>query len=238
MRWSHPIGRLFTKAEIVRVQIKLSQLRPDLAYLLGPAGEWVDNSDLHATDEFQPNDEHQYTTLARVLIAQSKADQALPLLKRLCQAAESTSRLGDLIEYLVLQSLALQAQRQHDQAFSSLNKALILGQPEGYIRAFVDEGKPMDQLLEHADAERQGISPAYINRIRATFGEVILASGDTQPELQIVSRQSVAVNLVEPLSRRELDVLRLIIAGLKNQEIAEELVVSLNTVRLSHKEYL
>jgi LuxR family maltose regulon positive regulatory protein len=156
--------------------------------------------------------EFQWLILVRVLITQRLPDEAAPLLRYLLQTAESEGRTGRAIEILALQALALQAQARPAQALSALKKALSLGEPEGYVRTFVDEGVPMATLLRRALA--QGIAPNYVRRLLAAFDEPVAGSA-----------------LVEPLTRRELEVLRLIADGLKNREIADHLVISVATVK-------
>jgi LuxR family maltose regulon positive regulatory protein len=103
-------------------------------------------------------------------------------------------------------------------ALASLQRALTLAEPEGYVRLFVDEGPPMASLLRAAGKE--GIAPSYVHRLLAAFGAV-----DTP------GRQ----DLIEPLSERELHVLRLLGTDLDGPDIARELVVSLNTMRTHTK---
>ena len=170
-------------------------------------------------------------------MAQDRFVEALSLLKRLCQAAASTPRNGDLVKYLVWRSLAHQALAQPDLALSTFNQALVLAEPEGYVRSFVDEGEPMVDLLRAAAL--QGLATDYVASLLAAFGEATTddrqracpepAEGTKDQELSAAGLSSSP--LVEPFSERELQVLRLLKTELSGPEIARELVVSVSTVR-------
>ena len=182
---------------------------------LADARGWVAQRGLSPTDELSYLREFEHLTLARVLMAEESLDPALDLLERLAHAAEEGQRSGTLIEIRVVQALAYQMRGDHEPALTTLEAALTLAEPEGYVRTFLDEGPPMAALLKAA--ADQGIAPRYASRLLAAF--------PTAP------RPSAVPGLVEPLSDREQDVLRLLGTDLSGPEIARELVVSLNTVR-------
>jgi len=160
----------------------------------------------------------EHITLARVYIAQGRPDEALEVLKPLLQRAESAGWIGFVIEILALQALALQGQGDILPAVTALERALSLAEPEGYVRIFVDEDEPMADLLRHTAS--RGIAPTYVAKLLAAFEVEGLAvsPSNLQP-------------LIEPLSERELEVLRLLTTHLSSTEIADELVISVNTVR-------
>jgi LuxR family maltose regulon positive regulatory protein len=160
--------------------------------------------------------------VARVLIAEGQPGEALRLLALLLEASEASGRMGSMIKIMVLQALAFQVQGDEKQALSALEQALFLAEPEGYVRTFVDEGEPMARLLRRALTE--GIVPSYVSKLLAAFGE---SAQPAPPAAQALVDQP----LVDPLTQRELEVLRLIAAGLSNREIAQELVVAVSTVK-------
>jgi LuxR family transcriptional regulator, maltose regulon positive regulatory protein len=194
---------------------------------LSDALGWAREQGLSVSDEPYYLREFEHITLARVLLARYKSDhadrslrEAMGLLERLLQAAQAGERTGRVIEILIVQALAHQVQGDIPAALISLQQALSLAEPEGYIRIFVDEGPPMAILLEKA--AKHGIVPNYVHQLLAATGR---APGRT-PVTQV---------LIEPLSERELEVLRLLGTDLNGPEIARELVVSLNTMRTHTK---
>jgi LuxR family maltose regulon positive regulatory protein len=207
-------------------------LRARVWVALGRMGEalgWVSEQGRSVEDDLSYLHEFEHITLARVLLArhttepaQRSLHEATRLLEHLLQAAEDGGRTGSVIEILVLQALAHQTQGDMPAALASLQRALMLSEPEGYVRVFVDEGPPVAILLRAAArvarGEHRGIATNYIRRILAAVDN----NGDITP---------VRHGLIEPLSERELDVLRLLGSDLDGPDIARELVVSLSTVR-------
>ena len=123
-----------------------------------------------------------------------------------------------MIEILVHKALACEVLGDTSSALGSLERALTLAEPEDYLRIFVDEGPPMAKLLN--EAVRQGVQPDYSRKLLAAFESKIAVDYIQQ-----------AQQLIEPLSARELDVLKLVAQGLSNREIAEWLFLALDTVK-------
>jgi LuxR family maltose regulon positive regulatory protein len=164
-------------------------------------------------------------TRARLTMVRGEHDEALRLLEGLREAAEASDRKGNLLEILVLQALALWATNEKERAVTTLTRALVLAEPEGYVRTFVDEGAAMGDLLStalearqrgHLDATR--IPARYLAKLLAILAQESAAPG-------------VGERLSEPLSERELEVLALVASGKSNVEIASSLFVSLSTVK-------
>jgi LuxR family maltose regulon positive regulatory protein len=194
---------------------------------LGEALGWAREQGLSFDDDLSYLREFEHITLARVLLAGYTSEhaarpiqEATRLLEGLLLAAEEGERTGSVIEILVLQALARQSQDDVPAALASLQRALTLAEPEGYVRIFADEGPPMATLLRAA--AKRGTAPGYVRRLLAAVNK----TGDGAPASQ---------GLIEPLSERELDVLRLLGTDLGGPEIARELIVSLNTVRTHTK---
>jgi LuxR family maltose regulon positive regulatory protein len=212
---------------------------------LGDALGWVRAQGLSAQDELSYLHEFEHITLARVLLAHSKSEpagrsgsEAIGLLHRLFEAARAGERTGSVIEILVLLSLAHQMQGDIRAALMTLERALTLAEPEGYVRLFVDEGPAMARLL--SEAAGRNIMPDYTGTLLAAFPEPdkeTRRQGDKEIDRASVSPISRSPglpdpqSLVEPLSQRELAVLRLLKTELSGPEIARELVIGLSTVR-------
>ena len=185
---------------------------------LAEAVSWASEQHLSAEDDLAYVREYEHLTLARILLARRTAERsrevagtAYRLLERLRGAAEEGGRIGTLIEVLTLEAVA-------HRAAGPLEQALRLAEPEGYARIFLDEGAAITSLLEAVGREHP--TWAYPRLLLEGGGRTVTAAG--QP-------------LVDPLSTRELDVLRLLASDLDGPGIARELVVSLNTVRTHTK---
>jgi len=192
---------------------------------LNAATQWVKERGLSIDDELSQRQEAEHAVLARILIKQDRLDEADHLLKRLIENAKACTHNRTIIEMRLLKALTFYKKNEIDSALDELKQALALAEPEGFIQTFVIEGQPMAELLEKilgekkktAAKEKFSFSRAYAKKLLLVFK----ASKPPKKDL----------GLAEPLSQRELEVLHLIAAGLTNQEIAQKLFISLNTVR-------
>jgi LuxR family maltose regulon positive regulatory protein len=161
-------------------------------------------------------------TQARVLISQDDPSPALSILEPYRQQMEARGWADERLKAMVLQALALYEHDDKKQAVRLLGEALTLTEPEGFVRLFLDEGPRMVKLLSAAAAE--GIRLAYVNKLLAAF---TAEPKEQQPTASVPGSSALA----EPLSPRELEVLRLIATGLSNQEICARLFLALDTVK-------
>ncbi len=159
---------------------------------------------------------------ARVYLAQGDPSAALSLLSPFRRQMETNGWADELLKVMVLQAVALHELGDKDRAVQLLGEALALAEPGGFIRLFVDEGAPMAQLL--LEAASLGVIPDYTGKLLAAFDAEVQKS---QPQSGLSSVQP----LIEPLSQRELEVLRLIAQGLSNHQISERLFLALDTVK-------
>jgi LuxR family transcriptional regulator, maltose regulon positive regulatory protein len=220
------VANLFNPVPVQRARLLLAQ--GDVA----AAARWTQDRGLGVDDEATYQKEREHLVLARVLLAQDRPQPALALLDRLHAPAAAQGRTGSVIEIQVLQALALAASGDEASAVGALAGALTLACPQGYVRVFADEGAPMGVLLgrlvaaqraEHAAAHAVPLS--CLARVLQALGQKHAAPG-SRP------RTAAAVpGLVEQLTARELEILRLVAAGTPNQRIAEQLVVTLDTVK-------
>jgi len=202
------------------------------------AAQWTTAAGLSPDDEPDYPREPAYLVLARALLALGDPGPALTLLQRLLGAAASQGRTASIIEIQALRALALAAGGDHTSALGVLTDALTLARQHGYVRVIADEGAPMRALLTRLSAARpdrqdeltgagpgqqDAIDPGYLATLLRAFGQT-----DAAPP---PGRAAAPPGLAEPLTERELEVLRLLAAGRSNQRIAHELVVALDTVK-------
>ena len=208
--------------EALKARIYLKQGR------LSKAQNWAREQGLSIDDEISYLREFEHLTLARVLVAEYQSSHvegtvrgALHLLDRLLVAAEEGKRIGSAIEISIVQALAHHARDNRAKALESLKRALKLAEPEGYLRIFVDEGKMMTALLTSLSEshEDEGLQE-YIRRL--------MSASEKQVEN---TPAAVHQPLIDSLSQRELEVLRLVEQGLSNDQISKKLFLSVSTVK-------
>jgi LuxR family maltose regulon positive regulatory protein len=209
-----PVAAVRTRLRIRRNELTLAQ-------------DWARERQLSAEDVSSYLREYEHLTLARLLIAEHRAEpagrdieDARTLLDRLLTAAEHGGRSATVIEILILQAAAHEASGESGAALAALHRAVTLAQPDGFVRLFIDEGLPITALLKAL--RKQPAAPAYVHHLIASTATI--APHPAQPG-----------ELIDPLSERELDVLRLLGGDLGGPDIARRLSVSLNTVRTHTK---
>jgi LuxR family maltose regulon positive regulatory protein len=197
---------------------------------LDAAVRWAEASGLNVDDDLSYHHDLHHINLARVMVARGAQepsgpylDDALRLLDRLAAAAEMAGWVDKQIQISILRALALRTQDAQKMAIDALHQASYLAQPGGYVRTFLDEGTPMVELLQAAVA--RGIGAEYVAKLLAA-----LHPSDFE-DVQGAPARLRAPTLVEPLTERELEVLRLLTTKLSVPEIADQLYVAVSTVR-------
>ncbi len=196
------------------------------------AMNWVQELAQHTSVHSPFAREREDVARARILLVQKMPTEALSLLEPLQANAEKQERWSHVIEMKVLQALAYSMRNEEQEALTVLAQAVHLAESESYIRIFVDEGTAMATLLSRLREQkwRKGPTP-YLDTLLAAFSlesmtHKPLPTGLNQPRGRLMEQP-----LVEPLSERELEVLHLVARGDSNQEIAEVLVIALDTVK-------
>ena len=215
-----------TRARLLITQGKLTE-----------AAAWSRRAGISAYDDLSYVREYEHVTLARLLLARHMTDRsetvlrdAAALLERLLTAADGRGRTGSAIEILALLALAHHAGGDLPAALTALERGLTLAEPEGYVRVFASEGQPMTALL--AELTRRRPDWAYARRLLDATTHPGEPAPDVRPPRQPTAARQA---LVEPLSDREMEVLRLLATDLDGPGIARQLSVSLNTLRTHTK---
>ena len=181
---------------------------------------------LSSDNPFRFENELIFTALARIRLAEGKLDSAMEILSQLHSNAELEGRGGRLIKIMILQAFALQNMGKSGQAFSIVERALSLAEPEGFVRIFIEEGEPMKRMLD------QWLDQAVSSHLKI-FATHLAAQFDSQSKEELDRHLKTTLDgiLIEPLSQREIEVLCLIAFGKTNKEISVDLVVSPGTIK-------
>ncbi len=233
------------------------------------AVDWAEMQPIDEEGELAYKDHSTHLALCRVFVAQNRPAPALRLLERLLMAAEQSGRNLEVVEILVIKALALQAFYQPNEALATLVHCLILAEPEGYIRTFVDEGYALAQLLFSLSQRPSAVNRVYLDTLLAAFADAGLAHSPQEAAAPLLQHTAPPTNfdkpgfeaepatmspiappplgmspephkrtpskfdlLIEPLSKRELEILYLVAQGLTNAEIAQQIFISAQTVKV------
>jgi len=187
------------------------------------AARWAETSGLSPTDPPAFLREAEHFTYARVLLAQNRPAEARTLLDQYERFARKGERYRSLITICILQARVRQALGHDEQAYACLEEALRLAAPEGYARAFLDEGQSILKLLPPV----RHVAPAFVDALIAAPGAEHQGAREAHPEHPDARPPS----LIEPLTDRELEVLQLVASGMSNGEIAGRLIITVGTVK-------
>ncbi|OPX89852.1 MAG: HTH-type transcriptional regulator MalT [Pelotomaculum sp. PtaB.Bin104] len=179
------------------------------------AMRWAEEWRLSPNDSPNMRREPGYLTYLRLLLDMGRPEQASALVERMAAKAEAEGRLNRLIPFRVLQALTLEALGQREKAVAALRRAATLAASEGYVRAFLDQGPAVAPLLPMV----RDTAPGFVDRLAAAFNVSKAGPAKSHPQL------------VEPLTERELELLKLLAEGLSNVEISHRLYISLNTTK-------
>jgi LuxR family maltose regulon positive regulatory protein len=191
---------------------------------LQAVSQWVSSTRIDQVDPVPYLLEKDYLLYVRWLIARERWDSAHEKLHILKNSVESGGRIGRLIQVLLLLTQVYLGNQNQDEAVAAFEQALALAQPEKFVRTFLDEGLPVVRLLLHFQED-----PHVGMRTRQLLGK--LRNVDTHEQIHTRIETMAQGGLIEPLSDRELEVLRLLEQGMTNKEIARKLMIAPTTVK-------
>jgi LuxR family maltose regulon positive regulatory protein len=232
------------KHQLKQITMPVAAYRARILLALGDletAVEWAQEIEPTIGEPLNPALEYDHISLARVWLQQGRWSEAQQLLARLLPLAETGGRVGRVIEMLALQVMVHLAHKEEPQAQAALECALILAEPEGFIRTFVDEGEPMRDVIgswRSNTGKRKNLTAAQTHLL--SYADRLLdAFAGNPPPSRIADEKAKSLahqpTLIDPLSDRELEVMHLIAQGLSNQAIAEKLFLSIGTVKVHIK---
>ena len=236
-------GRI-QKNRLRQISVPVAAYRARILLALGDfekAVEWAQEIEPATGDPLDPSLEYDHISLARVWLKQGRLSEAQNLLARLLPPAEQAGRMGRVVELLALQVMVNLAQNQEDDALVALERALILAEPEDYVRTFLDEGELMREAIRtwrsatgtHKNLpELQMRLMEYAERLLAAFSS---DAPQSTPAHEHANSPALQSSLIYPLSARELEVLHLIAEGLSNDAIARKLFLATSTVKVHLK---
>jgi LuxR family transcriptional regulator, maltose regulon positive regulatory protein len=211
--------------EVIDMQVRIWAATGELS-----AAERRFEDEILALNPIRPKNPAAQTALARVYLAQGHPELALTILTGLETELLSTGQVDRLIETRILAALAYQAHADESRALQCLGQALQLAEGEGYMRYFVECGEPLRTLLElYAGQAQPAVSERYLQRLREAFA--LRPAGQTIPAPQQPALTTLIPPLVEPLSKRETEVLGMLAAGMSAKEMASAMTISVNTVK-------
>jgi LuxR family maltose regulon positive regulatory protein len=223
---SSAVGGLVNPAPAQRARLLLAQGN------IAAATHWIQQRGLSPDDEPGYPQELEYLVLARILVAQERPREGLALLDRLLALAAAQDRTGSVIEIQAVRALAQAASGDEPAAVTTLADALTLASPQGNVRVFADEGSPMRDLVRRIVVAHRAGQPS-VRGIPFTYLARLVQAIDANPAMGGSTPNTAigAVDLVDPLTGRELEVLAMLAVGTPNQAIAEQLFVTLFTVK-------
>jgi len=204
--------------DVLLLECKLHLAQGDI----DEAERLVSKLELKPDNQYESMRFNQYLLLARILVAKRKTHEALQVLARLLDLVESSGADGRVIEVLALQAIAFSQNGDQNPAIDTLARAISMAEPEGYVRSFLNEGTPMEDLLRTA-ADR-GITVEYVGKLLADFE--VERSESRQKE-----KMSPSLQMIEPLSEREIEVLCLLDTNMTSVEIAAQLHLAPSTIQ-------